>query len=202
MNSAYDNIKKEHQFLLDDLARLVRLFKSIPLVVSTPESSAKSVPPLSALTPPVVWSGAQPQTVTAALAESTPVWPELGETKAQFKIFTEALLKHFDHEVDYIFTGMLMTMPTKVVCQWVMSRVSEHGVIKESIENLLFMLVSVEPPLSKRWYKEIAGFFERIRAMLLAHAVEEDSKYDLLLRNNPAMLSCIKKLIAQNVQTR
>lgn len=209
MNSAYDCIRVEHLELIGSVARLTQLFNTIPIsgeIRITLQEKKKAMQAIAAevmqaeneLQSEIIHqlqvpAEAEPTAVGVLLTSS--VWKEQKEAMAFMDTFQKALAKHFTNETELTFTGILMTMNTKALCAWVFKRIYEHGQIATMVENLNRMMREVELPVTKNWYAEAEDVFSTLRTNLLFHALEEDSKLGNLLRDNPTIAQCIKKLM-------
>lgn len=205
-HSAYDNICSEHLRLLGDLAKLTRLFRSIP--VQDESNVYPSAHPAGLPHPPDAAGGALTAAIASvATAAATPRpaagvnWPERDLLKQEFGQFQTALARHFEHESDILFPAILMAMPTRAMCAWVFKLVQEHGAMEHALQNLSTLLDNVCAPLPHFWFSELDRQFEKVRVILLGHAADEDSKFVTLLKNNPEITAQIKKLLQARPRT-
>lgn len=184
--STFNRLKRDHLELLCDLARLEELFRSAPLRGKDEDEPA---------------TGQDIPASPLAQAEVDP-WPQRKQIQSLCAEFCERLQLHFAYETNVVFAGIVMAMPTKAVTQWVFARLFEHGRILAGVEGIEVMLETLELPTNKRLLAVIERNFLSLRGEIVQHALEEDTKVDTLLRNNPEIGKIIQQLKNARSQAR
>lgn len=186
IDSTFNRLKRDHLELLCDLARLEELFRSVPLRTQGEDASAQGEAAAVQKAPIAVLAGVDP-------------WPQRKQIQEICVEFCNRLQMHFAYETSVVFPGIVMAMPTKAVTQWVFARIYEHGRILAGVEGIEVMLETLELPANKRLLAVIERNFQNLRGVVMQHALEEDTKIDALLRNNPEIGKKIQQLKANRV---